>query len=75
MIKNDKQLRQTREELTRLEDDLISLQRELYSVNPERFHLMAEAYVDHIMELRKQIDEYIGIKIYQDNADKYPKIV
>lgn len=66
MIENDKQLRQTREELTHLEEDLISLQRELYAVNPERFHLMAEAYIDHIMELRNQIDEYIGIKIYQD---------
>lgn len=69
MIENDKQLRQTREELVRLEEDLISLQKELYVVNPERFHLLAEAYIDHIIELRKQIDEYIGIKIYQDKLE------
>jgi hypothetical protein len=66
MITSDRQLKQTREELIRLEEDLISLQRELYPINPDRFHLMAEAYVDHIMELRFQIDEYIGIKAYQD---------
>jgi hypothetical protein len=66
MITDDSQLEQTRQELTRLEEDLISLQREVYSVNPERFHLMAEAYVDHIVELRSQIDEYIGVKVYQD---------
>ncbi len=66
MITDDRQLKQTREELTRLEEDLISLQREVYSINPERFHLMAEAYVDHIIELRTQIDEYIGVKAYQD---------
>lgn len=66
MISDDRQLKQTRQELTRLEEDLISLQREVLSVNPERFHLMAEAYVDHIIDLRSQIDEYIGIKAYQD---------
>ena len=66
MIKDDRQLKQTREELARLEEDLISLQREVFPVNPERFQLMAEAYVDHIMDLRIQIDEYIGIKTYQD---------
>lgn len=66
MIKDDRQLKQTREELARLEEDLISLQREVFPVNPERFQLMAEAYVDHIMDLRTQIDEYIGIKTYQD---------
>ncbi|MBI5640487.1 MAG: hypothetical protein HZA17_08690 [Nitrospirae bacterium] len=66
MILNDRQLTQTREALNRLEDDLISLQREVYPINPERFHLMAEAYVDHIIELRSQIDEYIGVKSYQD---------
>lgn len=69
MITDDKQLKQTREQLARLEEDLISLQREIYPVNPDRFHLMAEAYIDHIMELRKQIDEYIGIKIYQDKLE------
>ncbi len=66
MISDDRQLKQTREALNRLEEDLISLQREVYPVNPERFHLMAEAYVDHIIQLRSQIDEYIGIKAYQD---------
>jgi len=67
MITDDRQLRQTRQELERLEEDLISLQREVYPVNPDRFHLMAEAYIDHIIELRSQIDEYIGVKKYQDN--------
>lgn len=66
MIKNDAQLRQTREQIIRLEEDLAALQKEVYPVNPERFHLMAEAYIDHIMELRRQIDEYVGIKVYQD---------
>lgn len=69
MIIDDKQLKQTREQLAQLEEDLISLQREVYPVNPDRFHLMAEAYIDHIMELRKQIDEYVGIKIYQDKLE------
>ncbi|MBI5679240.1 MAG: hypothetical protein HZC52_12305 [Planctomycetes bacterium] len=66
MISDYRQLKQTREALNRLEEDLISLNHEVYPVNPERFHLMAEAYVDHIIQLRSQIDEYIGIKTYQD---------
>ena len=66
MITNDKQLKQTREQLAHLEEDLATLQKEIYAVNPQRFHLMAEAYIDHIMDLRRQIDEYIGVKTYQD---------
>lgn len=66
MITDDRQLNQTRQELTRLEENLISLQREVYPLNPDRFHIMAEAYVDHIIELRTQIDEFIGVKAYQD---------
>jgi len=66
MITDDRQLKQTQQELDRLEEDLMSLQREVYPVNPERFHLMAEAYVDHIIELRSQIDEYIGVMAYQN---------
>lgn len=68
MITDDRQLKQTRQELARLEEDLISLQREILPINSERFHLMAEAYVDHIIELRSQIDEYIGVKAYQDKV-------
>lgn len=69
MIINNEQLKQTREQLARLEEDLFSMQKEILPVNPERFYLLAEAYVDHIAELRGQIDEYIGIKACQDEFE------
>lgn len=68
MITNNEELRQTREQLLCLEQNLESLYHEVYYINSARFYLMAEAYIDHIHDLRSQIDQYIGIAGYQDNV-------
>lgn len=61
MIENDEQLNQTRLALADLESSLAALKRDVYLLNSQRFALMAEPIVDHISELRGQIDEYVGV--------------
>ncbi len=61
MITNNEQLEQTRSALNHLETAIASLKRDVLPLNPSRFAIMAEPAVDHIKELRAQIDEYIGV--------------
>jgi hypothetical protein len=45
----------TREQLGRIEHALESLRRTVLPVNPARFELMAEGYIDMIAELRAEL--------------------
>jgi len=69
MIKNEAQLKLTHEQLSRLESALSSLKSEIYPTNPELFFVMAEGYVEHIMRLRKEIDDYTGISLVQKQTE------
>ncbi len=71
MLTNDEQFRQTQELLEKLEQNLASLKEKILPINPERFHLMAEAYFEHIIELREEIDEYIGIRQFVESRREY----
>ena len=46
---------QTRQWIARFESELESLRRDLEPVNPARFQLMAEGYIDIIRQLRAQL--------------------
>lgn len=61
MIENERQLEQTRAAIIDLENAVAALKRDVLPLNRARFALMAEAPVAEILELRRQIDLYVGI--------------
>ncbi len=61
MIENDNQLNQTRLAINDLESAMAALKRDVLPLNEERFAVMAEPIIDHIRELRQQVEEYVGI--------------
>jgi hypothetical protein len=61
VIENDDQLNQTRLAINDLEAAMAALKRDVLPLNAERFAVMAEPIVDHIRELRQQVEEYVGI--------------
>jgi hypothetical protein len=61
MIENDDQLNQTRLAINDLEAAMAALKRDVLPLNAERFAVMAEPIIDHIRELRRQVEEYVGI--------------
>ncbi|MGH9767875.1 MAG: hypothetical protein ACREAB_10620 [Blastocatellia bacterium] len=61
MIENDDQLNQTRLAIADLESAMAALKRDVLPLSEERFAVMAEPIIDHIRELRRQVEEYVGI--------------
>ncbi len=61
MIENEAQLNQTRLAINNLEAAMAALKRDVLPLSAERFAVMAEPIVDQIRELRKQVEEYVGI--------------
>ncbi|HEV3258058.1 MAG TPA: hypothetical protein VG013_14330, partial [Gemmataceae bacterium] len=61
MIKNEQQLEQTRQAIVNLEAAVAALKRDVLPLNAERFAMMAEPVVDHIRELQREVEEYVGI--------------
>ena len=61
MIENDGQLHQTRLAIADLESAMAALKRDVLPLNVERFALMAEPVIEQIRELRRQVEEYVGI--------------
>jgi hypothetical protein len=61
MIENDNQYQQALTVLQRLETALASLRRRVEPVNPELFRAMAQSYIDEIIDIRNEVDEFIGI--------------
>jgi hypothetical protein len=76
MIQNEGQLKLTETQLARLERALAALKAEVYPKSPERFFLLAEAYVDEIRKLRQEIDDFIGLTLLQQHeALSVPQMV
>lgn len=62
MTEKDDYLERTRDALGCMERALLALKREgIASTNPIMFALMAEPIVDTIRDLRREIDDYIGL--------------
>lgn len=78
MIKNDAQLNQTRLAINDLESAMAALKRDVLPLSEERFAVMAEPIVDHIRELRQQVEEYVGItaaiQVWQVRDNPPPEI-
>ena len=63
MIENDYQLNQTRLAIADLESVMAALKRDVLPLNAERFVVMAEPVVEQIRELRREVEEYVGITL------------
>lgn len=63
MIKSDQEFELVRQQLTRAESALGALRREVLPQSEDRFFLMAEAYVEQILSLRREIDEFLGLDL------------
>lgn len=69
MIRNNDELKIVREQLVRAESALESLRNDLLPRSQRTYQVMAEPCVDTIVELRGQIDAYLGIATVPDAAD------
>lgn len=69
MITNDEDLTLVHRQLERIESALGALRREVLPQSEARFLLMAEAYVDQILELRAEIDAYLGLDLVRSHME------
>ena len=60
MIENDEQLSITHEQLGRMYRALADLRQEIKPVNPRKYAVFSEGFVDQIRQLRAEIDSYLG---------------
>ncbi len=58
MIKNDTELRQTFEQLERMQRALTTLRDDVLPVNPRLFAVMAEGPLDYIREFHNELETY-----------------
>ena len=65
MITTDEDFALVRQQLERVETALGALRRDVLPQSEARFLLMAEAYVEQILALRAEIDEYLGLDLVQ----------
>jgi hypothetical protein len=61
MIRDDDQLRSTRDAVASLERSLAILQRDRPRLHPDRYALMAAPILDDLRRLRQEIDDYLGV--------------
>ncbi len=61
MIANDAQLVVVRRQLGLAEEALVLLRQDMYSKNPRNYAIFSESYIDMILQLRAEIDAYLGI--------------
>ncbi len=70
MITSENDLRITREQLGRVEAALLSLKETVKPNSVARFLLLAEGYVDQIEELRREIDDYLGVTAFSESRSE-----
>lgn len=61
MIQNDRQLESTREALFHLEAGIAALHKDKAKMHPDQYALMVEPFLEDLLKLRQQIDDYIGV--------------
>lgn len=62
MIRNLEQLSVVRRQLNLAEDALVALHERLHTTSPRNYLVYAESYIDMILQLRAEIDEFLGIR-------------
>src|ERR1700722_14597852 len=71
MIADDIELQRTRTQVAELETAVSDLKQRILNINPERFRLMSESYLNEIEILRDRIDEYLGIKAVRELSSDF----
>ena len=61
MIPNDEGLEVSIDQLARMYRALGDLHAHVAPLNYNNYQILAEGPIDHIMQLRREIDEYLGI--------------
>lgn len=61
MIKSDEELGVVRQQIASAESALMSLRRDVRPKNEKTYRLMAESYVETVLELRALVDSYLDI--------------
>lgn len=67
MIESDEEYLNSKQALEEIEQSLIDLKKTVYPLNPERYFLMAEPYINYVKKIRHDIDIYSG---YSDAIEK-----
>jgi hypothetical protein len=60
-IRNYDDLALTRQQLTRAENALVHLHKDVYAKNPRNYAIYAEGPIDMILQLRAEIDAFLHI--------------
>ena len=68
MIENDEQLQLTFEQLGRMYQALAAMRKEILTVNPQKYAVFSEGFVDQIYELQAQIEAYLGLQRSKPDA-------
>ena len=68
MINNHKQYKVVSDQLDRAIGALESIREEVFPTDKKMFWLMAESYIDTIVELRSEIDSYLKIDVLAAQA-------
>lgn len=66
MITNLEQLKLTRDALSNIEDAMHSLKLKVFEKNPNLYYSMAQDYLENIEEMRREIDEFLGLTILME---------
>lgn len=75
MISNDKELKQSFEQMERMYRALAELRNRVFPLNPRQFAVLAEGPLDEIRHLQQDIDEYSGaISAEEQDADVWIRI-
>jgi hypothetical protein len=68
MINNDEELESTKRALDLAERTLIALKKKVYPINPQKYSILAEPYLEYIVRMRSEKDEYIGLAAAEEQA-------
>ena len=62
MIENDEQFQLTFEQLGRMYEALLAMRKNILPLNPRKYEVFSEGFVDQICELQAEIDAYLGLQ-------------
>jgi|GEM_PF-6348310 len=68
MIQNDEEYQSTIQAITLTEKALLSLKRKVGQVNPEKYQILSQSYINYLTDLRFQRDSYLGMTSAEEDA-------
>ena len=68
MIYTEEGLKKTQEHITDMERSLNRLRREVKPISEQKYRMMAAGFISQIRQIRKEVDEYLGIVSFYDSV-------